>query len=88
MSDYGRLGVAVGINMIEYLDPVEGTVWEVWPYWKNMPLGWPLRSLSVLSATPDDTCSLYQHGLITLWPYAQFNTPFYMLAWFITATEK
>ena len=28
MSDYEGLGVTVGTNMIEYLDPVEGTVWE------------------------------------------------------------
>lgn len=28
MSDYGRLGMTVGTNMIEYLDPVKGTVWE------------------------------------------------------------
>lgn len=39
MSDYGRLGVTVGTNMIEYLDPVEGTVWEVWPYWKKYAMG-------------------------------------------------
>lgn len=38
MSDYGGLGVTVGTNMIEYLDPVEGTVWEglgARPYWKK-----------------------------------------------------